>query len=143
MWIIIFLVLLVGGILAIPALITKIVPNSDDLLKKIAPFQAYFGIAILIWGIFNLIVNFVLSIANFFVAYGFVNAIIVILVFAIEILLGLILSMSLLKTINAIPQDKLETVEKGIEPYRVPIGLASILAALYALIFRVIIPLRF
>jgi hypothetical protein len=56
MWIRIALILL-GGVIAASGLIISKAANAKDLIAKITPFQGFIGVALLGWGVFDLITN--------------------------------------------------------------------------------------
>ena len=52
------LLVIVGGILAISGLIVAKKPDAKQLLDKLTPFQALIGVALLAFGLFNLLRSF-------------------------------------------------------------------------------------
>jgi len=95
MYIIYSLILIIAGILAIPALILSKRPSAKDILDKVAPYQGWFGIAILILGLWN-VVDLLID-ANFYFAFGLGGSWVLLFVSsAVMAILGFILGFNLI-----------------------------------------------
>jgi len=142
MWFVNVIALIVGGALAIPNLVLGKLPQAKDIMEKVTPFQSWIGIALLIWGVWDLISGLLIS--RWVYSWGALTTIIMIAIFVIEIALGIILSMNFLKQQKGLPQDKLEQLEKTIVQFQVPLGIGGIIAGLFILIrFTVLAMLMF
>lgn len=142
MWFIEFLFLIIGGVLVIPDIITKNLPKSSDILKTVTPYQPWFGLILLIWGICDLISSLFLSGRVFF--FGFLSGILLLAVILIEICLGIILSMNFLKNIKEIHAEELQKLEKMLIKYQSALGISGIIAGIYIILrFTVLMGVRF
>jgi hypothetical protein len=130
------LVLLAGGVIATKVLFTKIVPPVGDLIEKITPYQSYIGIVIGIWGAVDLIVFLLFPHPAFY--YLPLSRVFFILIGAVELLLGILLAMDFLKARKELKAESVEKLEKVLIPFRTPLGILSIIAGFYSLIFRII-----
>ncbi len=130
MWFFEFLFLVIGGALAIPNIVIDRVPNASDVLKKISPYQPWFGIVLLIWGI----LDFLSGLAGRLFGSGFLSTLFMLIVILIEICLGLILSMNFLKQIKELPAKELQKLEKTLIKYQSAFGIGGIIAGIYILL---------
>jgi len=96
MYVIVYsLILIIAGVLAIPALILSKRPSAKDILDKVAPYQGWFGIAILILGLWN-VVDLLID-ANFYFAFGLGGSWVLLFVSsAVMAILGFILGFNLI-----------------------------------------------
>lgn len=132
MWIIEALLLLTGGVLAIPNLVLEKFPNASKAIEKVTPYQTWIGLILLLWGIWDFLYGLLFS--RWVFSTGFLSSLLMIAVFVIEIGLGLVLSMSLLKQQKGLPQDKLEQLEKYVTKYQAFFGIGGIGAAVYVIL---------
>ncbi len=129
MWVIEFLLLVIGGALAIPNLVISKVPNATEVMKKVAPYQPWFGLALLFWGLWDFLSGLLSGYRVF--GYGILSSLFMIIVLLIQICLGLILSMNFLKQIKGVPQAQLEKLEKILTRFQIPLGIGGIIAGVY------------
>jgi hypothetical protein len=108
------LLLVVGGILAVSGLIVAKQPNAKELIDKLVPYQAIIGVAMLAFGVVNLL--------------------------AASILLGFLFGMpQLVKWMpgtGAAEQKGMALMNK-LAPYQVILGIGGIGASLIYLAYRV------
>lgn len=134
-WILVIL-LIVGGALCAASLIAKKNENAGEMLKKLAPYQSYIGLAILALGVWHIIsVIRYLSLFTYLLKAIPVTGIVIIASPFVEFLVGLLLSMNFLKARKEIPQEKLEAIEKKLSPIQIPIGLVSMGVGVYTLLW--------
>ena len=118
-----------GGILAASGLIVSKSPNAKDLINKMVPYQGFLGVALLAWGILDLVRSLdMLSVAP---KIGAVFAIAMYGYLASEILLGLFLGIP--QIVKWIPGDspaeqKAMDVQKKLAPYQALLGVLGIVS---------------
>jgi hypothetical protein len=131
------LLLLVAGILAISGLIVAKKPNAKELLDKLVPFQAFIGVGLLVFGLYNLLrsLGSIIDILKFAPLFAIVA-------------LGVIFSSILLGFMFGMPQiakwmpgqggaeQKGIALTKKLAPFQVIIGLVGIVSALLWLLYR-------
>ena len=127
MYVLHILVLLLGGILASASLIIAKKPSAEELIKKIAPYQSWIGLVLLIWGLWGAI-SFLLHLRWMMSAMRIMPIFMIAFIVAIivEILLGLVLAMNFMKSRKELPKEKLEAIEKKLKPIQVPLGLVAV-----------------
>ncbi len=142
MWFIEFLFLVIGGALAIPDLVISKVPGASETLKKISPYQPWFGLVLLIWGIWDLLTALFITRRAF--GFGIVSGLLLLIIILIEICLGLILSMKFLKQIKEIQGAELDKMADTLVKFQKSLGIGGIIAGIYVLLrFTILFPLRF
>jgi hypothetical protein len=129
MWVLEFLFLVIGGALAIPGIVTEKVPNASEVLKRIEPYQPWFGIALLVWGILDFLTGLLLS--GRVVGSGIISGVLLFLAILVEIFLGLILSMNFLKTIKELPAKEMLKFESMLLKYQTALGIGGIVGGVY------------
>jgi len=132
------LLLIVGGLLAISALIVAKKPDAKQLLDKLTPYQAFIGVGLLAFGVINLLRalgNHLLSMFSSFPLFAFT----VLGITVCSILLGFMFGMpQIAKWMPGNPAAE----QKGLElsaklaPFQVIIGMVGLLAGLLGLLFR-------
>jgi len=132
MWFIEFLLLVIGGALAIPNIIIEKVPNASEVLKRISKYQPWFGIVLLIWGLWDFLSGLLLT--GRVIGSGVVSGILLFAVILIEIFLGLLLSMNFLKTIKELPAKELKKLENTLVKYQSAFGIGGIIGGIYILL---------
>lgn len=129
------LLLIVGGILAVSGLIIAKKPEAKQYIDKLMPFQAFIGVALLAFGLFN------------FIRYGLdMLRVMSVLPVAALSALAMILCSILLGFMFGMPQiakwmpGENKAEQKGMElskklaPFQVMIGLIGIVASLMVLL---------
>ncbi|MDB4962758.1 MAG: hypothetical protein JWP01_2757 [Myxococcales bacterium] len=134
------LLLIVGGILAISNLIVAKKPDAKAMIDKLVPFQAGIGVALLAFGLYNVITGFTGTPSVFdLIKYAPVMGLTVLAVIVVSILLGFMFGMpQIAKWMpgegNA--EQKGMELSKKLAPFQVILGLVGIGAALLFLLFR-------
>lgn len=142
MFLLLALILIISGILAVPSLILSKKPDAKAILDKVTPYQGWFGVVILIWGIwqiFSLLLNI-----GFFFGNGLVGVWILSLVIsAVEVILGFILGFNLINTYVLSKNPKSEEKGKQLLAKLVPlqgvVGIAAIALGIIALVLSIIV----
>ena len=130
------LVLILGGILALSALIVARSPDAQKLIGKLAPWQTMIGIGLIILGIINF-VRIVPHISDTFVKNLLVVAADLVVVGG-SVLLGAMLGMG--QILDMIPtqagrQKFYETMQK-VFPFQILLGLICIAGAVAHFLYR-------
>lgn len=136
------IVLIISGILAVPSLILSKKPDAKDLLDKVTPYQGWFGVIVLVWGIWSLISLLLHSAV--LLSNGFIGLFILLLAIAVvEIVLGFILGFGLINSYILSKNTKSE--EKGRQllakllPLQGMFGIAAIILGIVALVLLLVI----
>ncbi|NUP91186.1 MAG: hypothetical protein HUU25_15415 [Candidatus Sumerlaeia bacterium] len=129
MSLILSLALIVLGLLACSSLIISKKPNAKELLDKIAPFQGYIGLVLLVLGL----VNLVQAILNIGVMFSSIYGIIGLLVIFVSIALGFLASFTLLGQWfgGSAAAEKGVALRAKLILYQVPLGVAGIVLGAY------------
>ena len=135
------LLLILGGILAVSGLIVAKKPNAKDLIDKLVPYQAIIGIALLAFGLVNLLRLF----GHVFDILRSFPGVVTITMIVTSILLGFMFGMP--QIAKWIPgeggaEQKGMELSKKLGPYQVIIGLVGLASALLWLLyyFRILGP---
>jgi hypothetical protein len=139
------LILIVGGALAASSLILAKKPNAKDLFLKIAPYQGSIGVVMFLWGIYDLLFNFLFHIGSFFEIFKIPTiwwklfGIFAIVGFVCELVVGALLGASLI-TSNIAKKSpemaaKAEVMIKKVAPWQTIFGIVAIIAGIYWLLF--------
>jgi hypothetical protein len=131
------LVLILGGILALSALIVAKRPDAQALIGKLAPWQTLIGVGLIILGI----INFVQMVPHIS-GQAFVKNLIVVaadlVVVGGGVLLGAMLGLGQILAMIPSPQGKqkfYETIQK-VFPYQILLGLVCVAAAVAHFLYR-------
>lgn len=131
------LLILLGGVLAISALIIAKKPEAKQVLDRITPYQALIGIVLLVWGIISLLrllpdLGTALRVIPFF-------ALCTLVMIVCSILLGFLFGMPQIAK-WAPGQSGAETkamqLSQRLAPYQVVLGLVGIATALLYILVR-------
>jgi hypothetical protein len=134
------LLLIVGGILAISSLIVAKKPDAKAIIDKLVPFQAGIGVALLAFGLYNLITGFTGTPSVFdIIKFAPVIGLTALAVIVVSILLGFMFGMP--QIAKWLPgeggaEQKGMELSKTLAPYQVILGLVGLGAALLWLLFR-------
>ncbi|WP_392562147.1 DUF4083 family protein [Orbus sturtevantii] len=131
------LILIISGVLTIPTLILSKRPSSQELLGKIAPYQGWLGVVILvlgIWDLIGLLIN-----ANFYFTFNASGTWILLVAIAlIMIILGFILGFNLINKYilskNPKSEEKGQNLIAKLLPLQSIFGTASIVLGVLLLI---------
>ena len=126
------IVLILGGILGCAGLIVAKKPDAKELIGKLQPFQAGIGIALLIFGVINLLdaIRLIGAISAFPVLVLTAWAAV-----ASAIVLGIMFGMPMVAKLSASGAAKGEELGKKLAPYQTLVGLVAIGAGLIFLLF--------
>ena len=125
------LILIAGGILGCAGLIVAKKPDAKELIGKLQPFQAGIGVALLIFGVWNLLdaVRLISIISmlpvTVIVAWAAVGS---------ALILGIMFGMPMVAKLSAAGAAKGEEMGKKLAPYQTLVGLVAIGAGAYFLI---------
>jgi hypothetical protein len=131
------LLLIVGGILAISALIVAKKPDAKELIDKLVPYQAIIGVALLAVGLLDLLGH--LGTVLHLLKDAPVQAIVWLAVMVTSILLGFLFGMSqIAKWLpgHAAAEQKGMELSNKLAPFQVIIGLIGLGAALLWILYR-------
>jgi len=130
-------VLILGGILALSALIVARQPNAQNLVAKLTPWQTVIGIGLIVLGI----INFVKLVPNIS-GQAFVKNLIVVaadlVVIGGSVALGAMLGMNQILEMIPSPQGKQkfwETMQK-VFPFQILLGLLCLAGAVAHFLYR-------
>jgi hypothetical protein len=132
------LLLVVGGILAVSGLIVAKQPNAKELIDKLVPYQAIIGVAMLAFGVLDLLRT--LGILFTWIRVSPLFGVSWLAVLAASILLGFLFGMpQLVKWMpgtGAAEQKGMALMNK-LAPYQVILGVGGIAASLIYLAYRI------
>lgn len=123
--------LILGGILAISGLIVAKKPDAKELIAKLQPFQAIIGIALLIFGVLNLMDAIRLL--------GMVSLAPVLVLSTVggvfsALLLGILFGMPMLAKLSASGAAKGEELGRKLAPIQTIVGIIAIVCGLILLL---------
>jgi hypothetical protein len=126
------IVLMLGGILGCAGLIVAKKPDAKEMIGKLQPYQAGIGIALLIFGVLNLMDAIHLL--------SFVGAMPVLVLAAVgavfsAILLGIMFGMPMIARFSASGAAKGEELGKKLAPFQTLIGIIAFVTGLIMLLF--------
>lgn len=128
------IILILGGILATAGLIVGKKPEAKDALQKLAAYQSYIGIVLLVWGVIDF-VRIGIHLFGLFSAIP-LQVVIYLAYIVASILLGIMFGMPIVAKLSAGGAEKGEHFARKLAPYQTTIGIVGIVAALLVL-FRV------
>jgi hypothetical protein len=131
------LVLIAGGLLAASGLIVAKKPDAKQLIDKLVPYQAIIGVALLVFGVLNLLrlLGGLMTLLTHFPLFGLT----VLAMTVTSILLGFMFGMP--QIAKWMPGEG-QTEQKGMElsrklaPFQGVLGIIGIVAALLMLLYR-------
>jgi len=131
------ILLILGGILAISNLIVAKKPEAKQMIDKLLPYQAGIGVALLVFGLLNLLryLSSMFTIIKLMPLLG----IAALAMFVSAILLGFMFGMpQIAKWMpgNANAEQKGMELSKKLAPYQVILGLIGIGSSLIFLLYR-------
>ena len=134
------LLLIIAGALAIPSLIAKKQPNAGEALAKLVPFQGVIGIILLLWGLWMLIGDVLLSgffgaFLQIFPVWGIVYLITIIVSIGLGALLGYGLIAKYALSGNADAARGGAAVHAKLATVQVPLGIAGIILGILLIVF--------
>jgi hypothetical protein len=125
------LILIAGGILGCAGLIVAKKPDAKELIGKLQPFQAGIGVALLVFGIWNL-----LDAVRLISIIGLIPVTVIVAWAAVgsAIILGIMFGMPMVAKLSASGAAKGEELGKKLAPYQTLVGIVAIAAGAYFLI---------
>lgn len=123
-----FIILLVAGILGAAGLIIKKKPEAAELLNKMAAWQGWLGVVLVIWGIWDLIQSFTI------LAWLPVLGIFALATAIVEIILGLLLGWGLIAKYTGGGGEKGAAMIAKLVPFQAIFGILAICLALFWLL---------
>ena len=138
-WITIIL-LLAGSVLAVSALIISKKPSAKEMIDKLVPYQGFIGVALLAWGLIDLIRGFTStpSLADMISIWPLGGAIILIAVLS-EIFLGFLFGMPLIAKWapgDSPAEQKALEMQRKVAGYQVILGIVGAAAAIGLLLIH-------
>jgi hypothetical protein len=129
------IVLILAGIIAASGLIIAKKPSAAELIKKITPYQAFFGVFLLVWGVYWLIRvgGDMFKIVGHLFGLTWIGAI-----FS-AILLGFFFGMPQIAAWipgESKAENKAVALSKKLAPFQIIIGIAGIGFGLLALLYN-------
>ncbi len=125
-------ILILGGILGCAGLIVAKKPDAKELIGKLQPFQAAIGVALLIFGVINL-----LNAIRLLSAVGQWPVLVITAFAAVvsAIVLGIMFGMPMVAKLSASGAAKGEELGKKLAPYQTLFGLVAMGSGLVFLLF--------
>jgi hypothetical protein len=134
----IFLVsLLIAGIFALAELIAKKNKEAGELIAKVAAFQGYVGIGLIVFSIWNLFA--ILGSVGGLLSSLPLTGIILIAALIAGVLLGVLESIDLFKSWKLLNEEAVDKVKGKLVVIKTPLGLIGIIASLYLILWGVVI----
>ena len=119
--------LILGGALGAASMIIKKKPEAAEIIGKIAPFQGIIGIALLVWGVIDLLNAF-----SLLSLWGGILGILALVTAIVEIILGFILGFNLVAKFMG---EKGEALFTKLAVFQGIFGIIGILLAIFWLLF--------
>ncbi len=123
-----FVALILGGILGISGLIVAKKPDAKEMLAKLQPFQAVIGIALLAFGIYN-----VLHIGMFIKVLSVLPILGIMALGAVisALMLGILFGMPMVAKLSAGGAAKGEELGKKLAPFQTIFGIVALVTGVY------------
>lgn len=138
------LLLIIAGALAIPSMIAKKQPNAGEALAKLVPYQGIIGVILLLWGLWMLIGDVLLSgyfglFLRFFPVWGLIYLATIIVSIGLGALLGYGLIAKYALSGNADAARSGAAVHAKLASVQVPLGIAGIVLGILMFVFRFVV----
>jgi hypothetical protein len=134
------IVLILGGILAAFPKFAGKNQTADDLVKKIAPFQGWIGVALFVWGVW-LVINFLLNL-GIYLKMPIVTLTIYIVTIAVLVLLGGLLGFNVINEYvfskNPKTAEKAQKIRTKLAPKQSLLGIIAIIVGVIYLVIDLI-----
>ncbi len=130
------ILILLGGILAASGLIIAKKPDAKELINKIAPYQGLIGVALLAYGVFDLVTN--LDLLKFALHFKPLLPMVALIGwFFGSIVLGIILGTPLIgKYAGGGNEEKVMNVQKKLLPFQTLFGLIGLADGVLLLLYQ-------
>ena len=138
------LVLIVCGLLCIPAILIKKKPEAKDIIDKIVPYQGMIGLVICVWGILDFIFWLAGTGHNLSQGLpGFIAWVSELGASALSVLVGFLLGFGLMKTLalkNASDptKEKIESIHTKLAKVQIPLGFAAVIGGAWIILYSII-----
>lgn len=133
------IILVVIGVLAAAALVTKKVENSKELIEKLVPYQGIIGLVAFCWGVWG-VISSILSLA--WLAIAPLGWITYMAIAVVELLVGFLLGFGLISKYllskNEEAMKKGEEIREKLSPYQVTLGLICMGVGVWSIIGDII-----
>ncbi len=130
------ILILLGGILAASGLIIAKKPDAKELINKIAPYQGLIGVALLAYGVFDLVTN--LDLLKFALHFKPLLPMVALIGwFFGSIVLGIILGTPVIgKYAGGGNEEKVMNVQKKLLPFQTLFGLIGLADGVLLLLYQ-------
>lgn len=137
------ILIILGGAILAKSLITNAIAKSEGVFEKMVPFQGYFGVLMLAWGIWGIIATLThtswMSLGGSFVLWWITSLVCAVAKIALGAVLGYgLISQRLLSKSEEGKQKAEETVAK-LQSFGTPVGAAAMAIGLWEVIFHLFI----
>jgi hypothetical protein len=138
MWIVTVAILFCGGVLAATSLIVSRKPSAKELIDKLVPYQGFIGVAMFVWGIYDVIHMFS---ALKLISLIPVTVIVVVVGSVTELVLGFLLGFGLITKYalskNEQAKEKGQRIRGKLVVFQAPLGICAIVVSLYLVLVNV------
>lgn len=130
------IIMIVAGLLAAPQLIAGKSKSAEDLLKKMAPYQGWFGLVLFVWGVWG-IISSVLNLAWLTATpiWWITYLAMALLETALGLLLGFNLIDQYILSKNPTSAAKGKELHAKLVPKQKLFGILGIIAGLWTIVF--------
>ena len=128
--------LLVGGAYAIVDLIKNKNPKAGEIVEKVAAYQGYLGLGLILFSAWNLIL--MLKDISIFLRFVPVTSIVLLAALVTGLLLGLLESLGILGSWKVMNQDTLTKIEQKLSGIKIPLGFVAIGTSIYLILAGII-----
>lgn len=133
------ILLIIGGLLAVPSLLLSKKPDAQKYFDQFAPYQGWLGVLFTFWGVWA-IIQCIIHVD--LIAHFPINWIIWLLVALVQAGLGFILGYGLIQKYalskNEAAAEKGEQILKKLMPLQGTIGIAAIILGVIDIVVRLI-----
>ncbi len=121
------IIMIIGGLVAAMNLVASLAPNSKPVFDKLVPVQGIIGLAMIVWSILSLVQ---------LLGHG-IFSILAIVIIAVQLVVGFLLSFSLLSQFifkSADAKEKGEKLRSKLVVFQIPLGLILMAYGVWLLI---------
>lgn len=128
------LIAIIAGLLAASSVVITKMPDAENLIQKIKPYEGFIGAASLIMGVLTIFsISTMLRVS---VLYGIISLTCILSAIVMGFLLGYpVLQEFLLDDLSEETRKKSEELYERLTPYKVTSGLAAMFSGVYLLFF--------
>lgn len=132
-------VMFCGGVLASANLIIAKKPDAKQLIDKLVPYQGWIGIAMFVWGIWD-VINVLRSGWFSLISHMPLTVIVILVAVLVEVVLGFLLGFGLISKYalskNEQAMAKGQEIRGKLAKFQGPLGLVAIFVAIYILLWN-------